>query len=36
MMTDNFATIAKAAIDRVIESLPMADVNAALKCTLEL
>jgi mRNA interferase MazF len=34
VMTDNLATIAEAAIDRVIGSLPMRDVDAALAHTL--
>jgi mRNA interferase MazF len=36
VMTDNLATIAEAAIDRVIGTLPMSDVNAALRHTLAL
>ena len=36
VMTDNLATIAEAAIDRVIGSLPMAKVNVALRHTLGL
>ena len=36
VMTDNLATIAEAAIDRVIGTLPMSDVNAALRHTLVL
>lgn len=36
VMTDNLATIAEVAIDRVIGALPMADVDAALRHTLQL
>jgi mRNA interferase MazF len=36
VMTDNLATIAESAIDRVIGSLPMAAVDAALRHTLNL
>jgi mRNA interferase MazF len=36
VMTDNLATIAEAAIDRVIGSLSMTDVDAALRHTLNL
>ena len=36
VMTDNLATIAETEIDRVIGSLPMARVNAALSHTLGL
>jgi mRNA interferase MazF len=36
VMTDNLATIAEAAIDRVIGSLPMTDADAALRRTLGL
>lgn len=36
VMTDNLATIAEAAIDRVIGTLPMADIDAALRHTLQL
>jgi len=35
-MTDNLATVAEAAIDRVIGMLPMADVDPALRHTLKL
>jgi hypothetical protein len=35
-MTDNLATVAKAAIDRVIGILPMADIDRALRHTLKL
>ena len=34
--TDNLATIAEAAIDRVIGALPMAEIDTALRYTLEL
>ena len=34
--TDNLATILEAAIDRVIGSLPMAEVDTALRHTLRL
>ncbi|MDQ2730327.1 MAG: type II toxin-antitoxin system PemK/MazF family toxin [Armatimonadota bacterium] len=36
IMTDNLATVVEAAISRVIGSLPMADVEAALRTTLGL
>ena len=36
VMTDNLATIAESAIDRVIGTLPMADVETALRHTLNL
>jgi mRNA interferase MazF len=36
VMTDNLATIAEAAIDRVIGAIPMTDVEAALRHTLKL
>ncbi len=36
VMTDNLATVAEAAIDRVIGILPMADVDPALRHTLKL
>ncbi len=36
VMTDNLATIAKTAIDRVIGVLPMLDVDVALRYTLNL
>jgi mRNA interferase MazF len=36
VMTDNLATISEAAIDRSIGSLPMAEVDAALRHTLNL
>lgn len=36
VMTDNLATVALAAIDRIIGTLPMHDVDAALKHTLGL
>ena len=36
VMTDNLATVLESAIDRVIGSLPMDDVDAALKHTLNL
>jgi len=36
VMTDNLATVAESAIDRVIGTLPMADVAAALRHTLGL
>jgi len=36
VMTDNLATVAEAAIDRVIGILPMADVDRALRHTLML
>ena len=36
VMTDNLATIAESAIDRVIGRLPMADIDAALRHTLNL
>ncbi len=36
VMTDNLATVAEAAIDRVIGVLPMADINGALRHTLGL
>jgi hypothetical protein len=35
-MTDNLATIAEAALDRVIGFLPMDDVDVALRHTLNL
>jgi hypothetical protein len=35
-MTDNLATIAEAAVDRVIGKLSMADIDAALRYTLGL
>lgn len=36
VMTDNLATVAESAIDRVIGSLPMLKVDAALRHTLNL
>jgi len=36
VMTDNLATIAEVAIDRVIGILPMDEVNKALRHTLQL
>lgn len=36
VMTDNLATVAEAAIDRVIGALPMAEVDAALRHALQL
>jgi mRNA interferase MazF len=36
VMTDNLATIAEAALDRVIGRLPMADIDTALRHTLGL
>lgn len=36
VMTDNLATVAEVAIDRVIGTLPMTDVDAALRHTLKL
>ena len=36
VMTDNLATIAESAIDRVIGTVPMADVERALRHTLNL
>jgi mRNA interferase MazF len=36
VMTDNLATIAEAAVDRVIGSLPMTEVDEALRHTLGL
>jgi mRNA interferase MazF len=36
VMTDNLATVAEVAIDRVIGTLPMTDVNTALRHTLKL
>jgi mRNA interferase MazF len=36
VMTDNLATIAEAAVDRVIGKLPMANMDAALRYTLGL
>ena len=36
VMTDNLATIAESEIDRVIGSLPMTEVDAALRHTLNL
>ncbi|MGQ9629967.1 MAG: type II toxin-antitoxin system PemK/MazF family toxin [bacterium] len=36
VMTDNLATVMEVAIDRVIGSLPMAKVDAALRHTLGL
>ena len=36
LMTDNLATIAESEIDRVIGTLPMADVETALRHTLKL
>jgi mRNA interferase MazF len=36
VMTDNLATVAETAIDRVIGILPMADVDRALRHTLRL
>lgn len=36
VMTDNLATVAEAAIDRVIGVLPMAEVEPALRHTLQL
>lgn len=36
VMTDNLATVTEAAIDRVIGSLPMGDIDEALRHTLDL
>jgi mRNA interferase MazF len=36
VMTDNFATIAESEIDRVIGTLPMTDIDKALRHTLRL
>jgi mRNA interferase MazF len=36
VMTDNLATIAEAAIDRMIGTLPMTDIDTALRHTLKL
>jgi len=36
VMTDNLATVAEVAIDRVIGTLPRADVDTALRYTLKL
>lgn len=36
VMTDNLATVADVALDRVIGTLPMRDVDAALRHTLKL
>jgi len=36
VMTDNLATIAEVAIDRVIGTLPMTDIDTALRHTLKL
>jgi len=36
VMTDNLATVAEAALNRLIGKLPMADLDAALKHTLNL
>jgi mRNA interferase MazF len=36
VMTDNLATIAEAAIDRMIGTLPMTDIDTALRPTLKL
>ncbi len=36
VMTDNLATVTEAAIDRIIGTLPMANVDAALRHTLQL
>lgn len=36
VMTDNLATIAESAIDRVIGTLPMAKIDTALRHTLNL
>jgi mRNA interferase MazF len=36
VMTDNLATVAEVAIDRVIGTLPMADIDTALRNTLKL
>jgi mRNA interferase MazF len=36
VMTDNLATIAEAAIDRTIGTLPMPDIDTALRHTLKL
>jgi len=36
VMTDNLVTVIESAIDRVIASLPMAKVDAALRHTLNL
>jgi mRNA interferase MazF len=36
VMIDNLATVAEVAIERVIGTLPMADVNTALRHTLKL
>ena len=36
VMTDNLATVSESAIDRVIGSLPMSAVDAALRHTLGL
>ena len=36
VMTDNLATVAESAIDRIIGSIPMAKIDMALRHTLEL
>jgi mRNA interferase MazF len=36
VMTDNLTTVAEVAIDRVIGTLPMADIDTALRHTLKL
>jgi mRNA interferase MazF len=36
VMTDNLATVAEVSIDRVIGTLPMMDVDTALRYTLKL
>jgi mRNA interferase MazF len=36
VMTDNLATVAEVAIDRVIGTMPMSDIEAALRHTLKL
>ena len=36
VMTDNLATVAEVAIDRAIGTLPMADIDTALRHTLKL
>jgi mRNA interferase MazF len=36
VMTDNLATIAESEIDRVIGTLPMAEIDVALRHTLQL
>jgi mRNA interferase MazF len=36
VVTDNLATVAESAIDRVIGSVPMAEIDVALRYTLSL